>query len=244
MFHTPHRVSLLAAAAGLSAAALLAAPAKATITISGPLTAAGFTSLNTGANYGPPSPAHFTEPGPITVDSGTSTTLYAGPKPGASKADTALLVLSASAADVAKLGSITLTFDALTPITFHASDFFTDAQTGFTSMIGGIGNGAVNGIKFTDSLHAAVDLSFGDLIHNLYGADVAIDDVTITSPINLRVDVFGDHDGKIVNNASNSGALGITGDAPPPVPEPTTLALLAAGIVGLGFVRSAQRTKT
>jgi hypothetical protein len=43
------------------------APAAATI-ITGPANLATFTS---GATYGPPSPAHFTEPGPITVSSGT-----------------------------------------------------------------------------------------------------------------------------------------------------------------------------
>ena len=77
-----------------------------------------------------------------------------------------MLVLSASAADVASLGSISLTFGSLGAVNFTAGNFYTNAQTGFPASIGGIANGAVNGIKFPGSLHAAVDLDFGrtDLI--------------------------------------------------------------------------------
>ena len=51
-----------------------------------------------------------------------------------------------------------------------------------------IANGTVNGIGFPTALHAAADITFsGPLVKN---ADLGT--VTITSPINLRVDVFGD----------------------------------------------------
>jgi PEP-CTERM motif len=236
-------------AVSFAAAIGLAASAGA-VTISGPLTAAQLSALNgSGAAYGPPAPAHFTEPGPITVDSGSPSTLFAGPSAhgmGSAAASTALLVLSAAPADVATLGSITLTFDALPSVTFSASDFFTTAAAGFPSSIGGIANGAVNGIKFPGSEHAAVDLDFGALISTLFATDAPIDSVTITTPINLRVDVFGDNLGLIVNNAANSGALGVqcvaggpipcTGSPVVPTPEPNALALVGGALALFGLL--------
>jgi len=219
------------------AGALLATTSVAsagTITISGPLTAAQLDALNgTGASYGPPPAARFLD-GPITVPSGTASTLFAGNKKGASIADTALLVLSAPASAVATLGSITLTFASLPSITLSASDFFTTAAADFPTSIGGIANGAVNGIKFPTAVHAAVELTFTNLIHSLYGTDDPIGAVTIDSPINLRVDVFGDHDGLIVNNTPNSGAEGVTRHK---VPEPATLGILGIGLLGIGLAR-------
>jgi hypothetical protein len=189
-------------------------------------TAAEVAALNgTSATYGPPSNATFPD-GPLTVGSGTSATLTGGPN--AANADTILLVLSATSTDVTSLGAgtITLGFDSATgsPVTFHSSDFFTTTAGGFPSSIMGIANGAVNGIMFPTAEHAAADITFPTTLTN----GVALGDVTITSPINLRVDVFGDKNGKIVGNAANTGAEGVT-----PIPEPSSMALYGVGAVGL-----------
>jgi hypothetical protein len=64
---------------------------------------------------------------------------------------------------------------------------------------------------------------------------VALGDVTITSPINLRVDVFGDSSttGLIVGNAANSGAEGVS---PVPIPEPSPTALFVGAIALIGVL--------
>jgi hypothetical protein len=180
------------------------------------------------ANYGTPDPATFADK-PFTVKSGTGAELFGG-TPSAPAADTVLLVLSATSAGVASLGIIGLKFDGLPAVSFAASDFFTTAQTGFPTKVMSIANGTVNGIGFPDALHAAADITFSGPV--VAGADLGT--VTITSPINLRVDVFGDifnttagHD-TIVGNAANSGAEGVT-----PAPEPSPMALFGVATVGL-----------
>jgi hypothetical protein len=188
--------------------------------------AAQVAALNgTGANYGPPANATFPD-GPFTIASGTSATLTGGPA--AANADTILLVLSATSANVASLGSIKLAFDSATgsPVTITSANFFTTAAGGFPSSIPGIANGAVNGISFPTAEHAAVDITFSGPLTK--GADLG--DVTITTPINLRVDVFGDSSstGRIVGNAANSGAEGVR-----PIPEPSPMALFGVGAIGL-----------
>jgi hypothetical protein len=185
-------------------------------------TAEQVAALNvSGATYKPPSNATFPG-GPSTVVSGTSVNLTGGP--GASNADTILLVLSTSSLASLGAGTIGLTFEGLSPVSFTASDFFSTTLGGFPSRISGIGNGQVNGISFPGADHAAADIIFSEFLtkNSTLGA------VTITSPINLRVDVFGDANGLIVGNASNGGAEGIT-----PVPEPDPMALFGIAAISL-----------
>ena len=174
------------------------------------LTTSQIDALTKGASYGPAAAATFTD-GPVTVASGATSELLTGPK--ASCADSVLLVVSASAADVASLGNQTITMKVGSEtVSFSASDFSTSAADGFPSSIGGIANGQVNGISFPTAEHAAVDLTYNSSLASLFGGTGSnIAPVTITSPVNLRVDVFGDHNGTIIDNAANSGAEGVTG---------------------------------
>ena len=175
-----------------------------------PLSSSEMQALTTGGTYGPPAPATFPD-GPYTVASGATSELTTGPA--ASNADSVLLVVSATASQVAALGSQTVTLDyGGETVTFSASDFATSAADGFPSKIGGIANGQVNGISFPTAEHAAVDIVYNKSLSSLFGPTGSnIAPVTIDSPINLRVDVFGDNNGKIVGNAANSGAEGVTG---------------------------------
>ena len=207
--------------------------AQATISISGPLTVAQFDALNgSGATYGPPSNATFPD-GPFTVGSGTASPLTGGPN--AAKADTILLVLSTP--DPLALGSktIDLTFGSLHTVDFSASDFYSTSATGFPTSIHGIANGAVNGIKFPTSDHAGVDINFGSILTK----NAFLGNVTITSPVNLRVDIFGDYNGLIVGNAANSGAEGIAA-----TPEPSTLWFFGPFFLGLlGWARFHRQSR-
>jgi hypothetical protein len=108
-------------------------------------------------------------------------------------------------------GTIGLTFEGLSPVSFTASDFFSTTLVGFPSNISGIANGQVNGISFPHADHAVADIIFSEFLTK----NATLGQVTITSPINLRVDVFGDANGLIVGNAANGGVEGIA-----PVPEP------------------------
>lgn len=224
-------LGILGAAAAISILVAMDAPARATI-ITGPVNLSTFTS---GAAYGPPAPAHFTEPGPITVTSGTATPLFTGPNYG--NVASLLLVISGAipAGEI-----ITLTYDALAPIMFNSGDFVSTAAAGFPSLIGGIANGDVNGIVFPISLHAAADLTG---LPTGLATDQLLADVTISQTIatNLRVDVFGDRNGKIINNASNSGALGVSGRIP--VPEPASASIFGFALLGLGLLGRWRRRK-
>jgi hypothetical protein len=203
--------------------------ANATV-ITGPVDLSTFTS---GATYGPPAPAHFTEPGPITVSSGTATPLFTGPNYG----DVNLLLLVISGAIPAG-DIITLTFDGLASVTFTSANFGSTAATGFPSNIGGIANGDVNNVVFPTALHAGADLT--SLPAGL-PTDQSLGNVTVSQTIatDLRMDVFGDFNGRIVNNASNSGALGVTGSTR--IPEPASLALFGTALLTLGLVRRRRK---
>ena len=199
---------------------------------------------NSNATYGTPPPAAFPD-GPYTVGSGTSAPLTGGPGATKNSVDSVLLVLSG---DKSALGtnSITLTFGTLSAVTIGATDFFSTAAGGFPNSIQSIANGAVNGIKFPDSDHAAVDILFSSDI----AKNEALGDVTIVSPINLRVDVFGDTNNTlsgntIAGNAANSGAEGVCGAgntcSNTSVPEPAGITLLATGLLGLGMLQLRRR---
>ena len=214
-------------------------PAVAAV-MTGPIDLAAFTS---GASYGPPSPAHFTEPGPITVTSGTPTPFFAGPNYGDV---TSLLLVISGAIPAGDL--ITLAYGALAPVTFSAADFVSTAVAGFPSDIGGIANGNLNGVVFPTALHAGAELSqlLSGLSTDQFLADVI---VSQTIPTNLRLDVFGAFNGTIVNNASNSGGIGVSGSGPVPgggsavaaIPEPPSLAVCGAALLGFALIARRRR---
>ncbi len=165
-----------------------------------------------GSSYGPASGATFTD-GPIIVVSGTAAPLFTGPDAG--HVDSVVLVLSANASAIASLGSqtIQLVFNGQS-VTFSAANFASSYAEGFpTGNISGIGKGQVNGISFSSSLHAAVDFDYATLLNALGPTGTSLGAVTVNSPIDLRVDVFGDRNGVIVDNAANSGAEGVKGVA-------------------------------
>jgi len=200
--------------------------------LNGPLTQGQLQALNgPGATYGTPSNATFPD-GPITVNSGTGATLSGGPD--ASSANSVLLVLSATDASVMTLGgqTIGLTFSGsglTASVTFGEGDFISQANSGFPSNTQSIANGVVNGVQFSTADHAAADILFSSPL--VKGETLGT--VSITSPINLRVDVFGDSgtsgtDLIVVGNAANSGAEGVS-----PIPEPSPMALFGVAAIGL-----------
>jgi hypothetical protein len=73
--------------------------------------------------------------------------------------------------------------------------------------------------------------------------DAFLANVTVSQTIatNPRVDGFGDLNGTIINNAANSGALGVTGSSPPvTTPEPASMAVLGMGLAGMALLRRRQ----
>jgi hypothetical protein len=131
-----------------------------------------------------------------------------------------LLVLSANSLASLGAGTIGLTFEGLSPVSFTASDLFSTTLGGFPSKISGIANGQVNGISFPSADHAAADIIFSE---------------SLTKDATLGAVTIRDTNGLIVGNAANGGAEGIT-----PVPEPSPMALFgvtAIGLVGVIVVR-------
>ena len=175
-----------------------------------------------GATYGPQSAVGFAD-GPFTVGTGVNIDIFAGPKPAAEGVSSLLFVLSALSGS-----SPNVNFDFTSPNfaakLFGPADFYSTATLGFPALIGGIGNGEVNGIKFPDAIHGAVLVSGMDLT-KAEGTDLG--NIKIYTDTNLRVDIFGvSADGRIVNNTPNSHSIGIS------VPEPTSF---AAAFLALGF---------
>ena len=193
-------------------------------------TEAGFDALNgPGALYGHPGVVSFPD-GPKTVNSGASADLTTGNKNQVNGQDSILLVLT-SLTPLEANQSITLTFDdklgnADDTVTFKSSDFFTTAQAGFPSS----NNGKINGISFTarNALHAGVDITYSGALP----ASAVVASVTVSSPIDLRLDVFGDKQGLIMSRSANSNGEGV--DAP----EPSAFLLFGVGLLGLLAARS------
>jgi hypothetical protein len=204
-------------------------------TLSAALSQTAVSSLTDEATYGPP-PAMAFANGPLTVLSGDSIGLYAGPKPAeAQTGDPAdfLFVLSVASGATPTIG---FTFSGASGTqTLGAVNFFSTADLGFPALIGGIADGEVNGIKFPDAIHAALRLS--DL--PLGGVEgVSLGNLVVTTDTDLRIDIFGiGPQGVIVNNTPNSHATGVD------VPEPTSAmaAIAAVGMSGLLFRRTRRQ---
>lgn len=187
--------------AALAALGILQTTPADAIAITGPVNLSSFTG---GATYGPAAPARFAQSEP--VNGGTTSALLTGPN--YDTVSSLLLVVSGATLPVGEVISLSLNSSA--PVTFTTADFVTTATAGFPSHIGGIGNGDVNGVVFSTALHAGAGLT--GLPAGL-STDQLFASVRVTEliPTNLRVDIFGVLNGRIINNTSNGGALGTAG---------------------------------
>src|SRR5437667_8745649 len=92
-------------------------------------------------------------------------------------------------------------------------------------------------------MHAAADLT---MLPSGLPTDAFLANVTVSQTVAtiLRVDVFGDLNGKIVNNTANSGALGVVGIPAPLIGHGVSGVLAVGGmfLVGAGlFGRNRKR---
>lgn len=200
------------------------------LTISSPLVTSDWQSLNdntpqtdpSSPTYGPPPAARFYD-GPVIYGSGESAALYAGPNKGRADMESILFVFSARQEDLASLGTINFTLNAggtLLSQSFGAGDFLSTSACALPQMVPGIGNGAaVLGIVFPDAYHAAarVWMDLGSV------TDAQLGSLTVTTPADLRVDIFGVGRFAIPTapsltpqNAKKNGVLPAA-----PVPEPS-----------------------
>jgi len=218
---------MLVSAAALGVlGAVFAGPADAdTVTVSSfdKETQAGFAALNgKDAKYNTPGLAGFPNGNP-SVYSGTAFALTTTNQ--IDGQDSILLVLSALN-PLAANQTITLTFnDVLSHkndvVQFKAADFFTTANAGFKAK--DFDNGKVNGITFADAnvMHAGVDIVYSGNVPK----KTLVGSVTVNSPIDLRLDIFGDKSRVIASHSSSN--LGIR------APEPSGFVLMAGGLLAL-----------
>jgi hypothetical protein len=73
----------------------------------------------------------------------------------------------------------------------------------------------------TNARHAGDEITYSGTLP----ANTAVANVTVESPIDLRLDVFGDKQGLLFSHNSNSLAEG--------VPEPSAFLLFGVGLLGL-----------
>lgn len=190
-------MNLQVGAAVISMIAILAFNSQA-LTISSPLVTSDWQYLNASTpqtdpsspTYGPPPAARFYD-GPVIYGSGESAALYAGPDAGRMNMESILFVFSARPEDLSSLGSINFTLNVggtLLSQNFLATDFLSTSSCDLPQALAGIGDGAdVLGIIFPDAYHAAarVWMDLGTV------TDAEIGSVTVTTPADLRVDIFG-----------------------------------------------------
>jgi hypothetical protein len=233
------RSSVIAGAVAFGIAAGLAGHASA-VTLSSftKETRSGFDALNgTDASYGTNSMLAVFPDGPMTVLSGIAANLTTTSKGGTQ--DSILLVLTALN-PLTGNEAITLTFGDSLPggtshsATFRSSDFFTTAQAGFSSS--DFNSGTINNIGFfsNDAIHAGVDITYSGALPT----STRVGTVSISSPIDLRVDVFGDKAGRIMSHSPNSGGEAIH------APEPSSLLVMAGGLLALFRARPRKPLRT
>ena len=222
-------VALVAAGALSASAASLSFDAQSEAAIAALVAASDWSGAG---QVGPPPTARFTEPGPITVNSGAATPLYRGP--GSGSVDGLLFILSAYQNPANSTMQLTVGAD-----TFTASPSSSFSGV-FGSGISGIGNGLINGIRIGDSTHIGALLTGSDLasfLGNTTDAQIGTFAASLAGGVTgARVDVFGVSGGKLINVTPNSGGVGVN------VPEPASI--LASVVAAAGLLAGIRRKLT